>query len=271
MILKTNGHKDGVFMGEKDRQENTGGIPSSQGLPIKNVAGDITPGAFQPLAEFILHPNFVGSDMTDLVALLRDSWVQHFSSGHILFHDCDPALFFYIILDGHVELFVERDGKRSVLEVAACSGMIGEAALYGTARYMETARIVGHSRLLVVPALSFLLALRGRFDLTLRMLAVMSTRLHGMVKQISSLKLKSTAQRLAGFLLGFVDTDENATIVRFPYDKRLAAESLGMSAETLSRALTRLAPIGVRSHSDNAVVIDDVAALRAFCGEDGET
>ena len=98
----------------------------------------------------------------------------------------------------------------------------------------------------------------------------MSTRLHGLVKQITSLKIKSTAQRLAGFLLGIADTQGDTATAYFPYDKRLVAECLGMSAESLSRALARLGPVGVKSQGDSAVMIADMAALRAFCGEDDQ-
>jgi CRP/FNR family transcriptional activator FtrB len=70
--------------------------------------------------------------------------------------------------------------------------------------------------------------------------------------------------------LGIADTHEGIVTARFPYDKRLAAEALGMTAESLSRALLRLAPLGVQSRSDNVVVIDDLAALRAFCGEEDQ-
>ena len=238
-------------------------------LSVKNATGAVIPGAGHPLAEFALFPIFIGTELSDLELLLKAAWVQHFSEGHILFSPNDIAEHFYAILDGHVELFVEEGGRRSVLEVAQRPTILGEAALYGGVPYRETARIVGHTRLLVVPAPHFLNVLTGRFDLTLRMLAVMSTRMHGLVKQISTLKIKSTAQRLAGFLLGIADTQDEVVTARFPYDKRLAADVLGMSAETLSRALVRLAPLGVQSRSDNVVVISDLAALRAFCGEDG--
>ena len=59
-------------------------------------------------------------------------------------------------------------------------------------------------------------------------------------------------------------------MVRFPYDKRLAAEHLGMTAESLSRALLRLADLGVVSRADNVVAIRDMAVLRDFCVEEDE-
>jgi CRP/FNR family transcriptional activator FtrB len=89
------------------------------------------------------------------------------------------------------------------------------------------------------------------------------------VSQITRLKQNSTAQRLAGFLLGLTEASSSPAVVR-TYDKRLAAESLGMTAESLSRSLARLGELGVESRADNAVAIRDVAALRTFSAAEAE-
>jgi len=237
-------------------------------IPIRNAEGAIIADARYPLVDIVMVPIFREISPTDLGLLLADAWVQHFPDGWSLFHASEQAGRFYVVLDGHVELFSENAGVRNVLEVATRPAMVGEAALFGDGLYSESARIVGHSRLLVVPGPSFLAVLFERFDLTLRMLAAMSLRLHGLVEQISSLKIKSTAQRLAGFLLGVSESRDGVVTARFPYDKRLVAQALGMTPESLSRALARLTTIGVHSRTDSSVEISDLSALRAFCGED---
>jgi CRP/FNR family transcriptional activator FtrB len=175
-----------------------------------------------------------------------------------------------VVLDGHVEVFVEEGGRRSVLQVAKRPTVLGEAALFVEGRYPTSARVIGYAKLLVVPSASFLTGLDGRFDLAMRMLGSMSVRLRGLVATIADLKLKSTAQRLAGFLLGLTAKTEGPAVVRFPYDKRLAASHLGMTAESLSRALLRLTDIGVESRAENLVAIADLGRLRGFCAEDKE-
>ena len=105
-------------------------------------------------------------------------------------------------------------------------------------------------------------------DIQLHMLTTMSLRLRMLVRQIAELKLKTTAQRLGSFLLTMVESEEGKVELRFPYDKRLVADQLGMKPESLSRALAKLARQGVESRPDNLVVIADVARLRQFCAED---
>lgn len=209
-------------------------------------------------------PLFSGMAEADLLSLLTGAQTEAYPDGSLLYATGDPAQRFYIVLDGHVELFVEEGGRRSVVEVAKRPSVLGEAALFIDRRYPVSARVVGFAKVLAVPAEPFLQALDSRFDLALRMLGSMSMRMRGLIGQISLLKMRSTAQRLAGFLLGLTSKTGGATVVRFPYDKRLAAETLGMTAESLSRALSRLALLGVESRPDNVVAIADIEALRAF-------
>lgn len=222
------------------------------------------------LAELSMTPLFAGLSGDEAGLLLSGASVESHPDGDLLFVRGEAAQGFFILLDGHVELFIEETGRNAVLDVAKRPAILGEAALFGDGRHPHSARVVGYAKLVAVPRAPFLSVLDQRFDLAQRMLGSMSVRLRGLVGQISELKLKSTAQRLAGFLLGLTRKAEGAATVRFPYDKRLAAEALGMTAESLSRALSRLAPLGVESRAENLVAIADIEALRAFCIEETE-
>ncbi len=233
------------------------------------TASRVTPLGRDALIELSLTPLFTGMAEADLLSLLAGAQSEAHPDGDLLFAKGQPASHFFVVLDGHVEVFVEEGGRRSVVEVAKRPAVLGEAALFMDRRYGTSARVVGYAKVLVVPAEPFLQALDARFDLAIRMLGSMSIRLRGLIGQIGQLKMKSTAQRLAGFLLGLTKKTEGPAVVRFPYDKRLAAETLGMTAESLSRALARLALLGIESRPDNVVAIADLVALRDFCVEEG--
>jgi CRP-like cAMP-binding protein len=233
------------------------------GLPLRDAAGEILPKAHHPLFDIARLPLFEKLAAHDLAALLETAWVQIFPDGHVLFTSGGTADKLLVVLDGHVELLVEEGGRQSVFEVAERPAMLAEAALREGV-HGETARVVGHARLLVMPVEPFRRALDAQPQLARQMLSAMSMRLRGLIGQISELKLKSTTQRLAGFLLGLAPGTEDQAVVRFPYGKRLAAETLGMTAESLSRALARLGALGVESRPDNVVAIASIAALKAF-------
>lgn len=215
-------------------------------------------------------PLFLGLSESDTRLLLKEACVETYADDELLFERGQPADRLFQVLDGHVELFLDENGRKSVLEVAKRPALLGEGALFTDGQYSDGARSIGFAKVATVPARAFREALDNRFDLAQRMLATMSMRLRGLVVQIAELKLKSTAQRVGGFLLGLCDSLDGEAVVRFPYDKRLAAEYLGMTAESLSRALQRLSAVGVKSRADNVVAIADVGSLRAFCIEDEE-
>lgn len=220
------------------------------------------------IVDLQMTPLFFGLSAPELHTLLADAWTETCVDGNMLFETDQPAAHFFLVLEGHVELFLIEGDRRTVLEIAKRPAVLGEAALLAGGLHPNSARVVGNARLLIVPAASFRNVLDERFDLALLMLGSMSRRLRGLVTQITLLKQKSTAERLAGFLLGLTDKIAGPTEVRFPYDKRLTAESLGMSAESLSRALARLSEMGVESKGDNIVAIADIAVLRVFGAEE---
>lgn len=213
-------------------------------------------------------PMFSGLKEADIRSLTEGARVVSFGHEHHLYAEGDTVVDVYVILDGHVELSTEADGRRSVIEVARKGTVIGDAALFGEGRFLMTARVLSQATLLAVPAASFRAKLEPRIDIITHMLSTMSFRLRMLVRQIAELKLKTTAQRLGSFLLSMVTAEEGRATVRFPYDKKLVADELGMKPESLSRALSKLAKVGVNSKADNVVVIADIDRLREFCAED---
>lgn len=210
-----------------------------------------------------------GLTPVDVALLTAGADLLALADGEAVFLQGQPAQALYLVVTGHVEVSRGHAGGACILEIVGPGAILGETALVTGAVHGEGGRAVGAVRLLRVPAAGFRAVLDRRFDLAQRMLATMSMRLRGLIGQIADLKLKTTAQRLGGFLLGLAEVDCGRAEIRFPYDKRLAAQVLGMTPESLSRALTRLGPLGVDS-TDNLVVIADLDRLRDFCQGGGE-
>lgn len=213
-------------------------------------------------------PLFSGLTEQDIRSLVEGARILTVGHEHALYCAGDPVERFFVVLDGHVELAVDIEGRRSVVEVARKGTVLGDAAMFGERRFLVNARVLTSATLLAVPAATFLAKLEPRFDIITHMLSTMSFRLRMLVRQIAELKLKTTAQRLGSFLLSMVEAEEGRVEVRFPYDKKLVADELGMKPESLSRALAKLGRLGVDSRPDGSVVIADVERLREFCVED---
>jgi CRP-like cAMP-binding protein len=82
--------------------------------------------------------------------------------------------------------------------------------------------------------------------------------------EVGSLKLRSSAQRLAEYLLSRAsETEVGPARFVLPFEKRLLAASIGCSQENLSRAFAALRRVGVESRH-GVVVIRDVTTLRTY-------
>lgn len=217
-------------------------------------------------------PLFDGLSEQDLAELLSAATAERFGNGHVLFQPGQIPDRLFVVLEGHVEVVTgdEASDQRRIVEIVGPGTVLGDADILARKPSRFGAMVLGQADLLCVPAGPFVEHLNERFDLVVRMMGSLSFRLRTLVRQVAELKLKSTAQRLGGFLLSLAQRQEGEARVRFPYDKRLVAEALGMKPESLSRALGRLRAAGVTSHPDNSVTIADVAQLRAFCMEDEE-
>ena len=91
----------------------------------------------------------------------------------------------------------------------------------------------------------------------------MSRRLRYLVQQIEQRTVKSSAERLAEFLIGSCMEKSGPTTVYLPLDKLLIAGRLGMQPETLSRSLAKLRKLGVECKG-NVVTIAEIDDLRDF-------
>lgn len=213
-------------------------------------------------------PLFSGLLEADIRELVAGAELVSLPHEHALYEQGTPVERFFVVMDGHVELSIEQDGRRAVVEVARKGMVLGDAAMFAGGRFLMSGRVLTSATVLAVPAASFLAKLETRFDIITHMMSTLSFRLRMLVRQIAELKLKTTAQRLGSFLLSMAEAEEGRVRLRFPYDKRLVADELGMKPESLSRALAKLAKLGVESLPDNSVVIADIEQLRDFCVED---
>lgn len=134
-------------------------------------------------------------------------------------------------------------------------------------QYPAAAQAVEESRLVAVHSEVFRDQLNKHPDIAYKMLGAMSRHLHSLVNQVEQLQTRSSAQRLAQFLVSLAPVREGSAVVLLPYDKSLIAHRLGMKPESLSRAFARLRGQGV-STDGNRVIVDDMADLRGY-GDEG--
>jgi CRP-like cAMP-binding protein len=207
-------------------------------------------------------PLFAGLEIAGLAGLLAEAAVRRCSHNAVLFVEGEQARQFYIVLDGWVRLYRQTpDGRESLIALFARGESFAEAVMFLGSTFPVSAAAVDETRLLVIPAEPFRRALQSDNQLCFKMMAAMALHLRRLVGQVEQLTARSSSERLAEFLLSLARGGAESAIVHLPYDKSLLAARLGMQPETLSRALTKLRPLGVETQGSR-VTIRDFEALR---------
>ncbi len=216
-------------------------------------------------------PLFSGLTREEVLALLCDARVAVAPAASLLFLQGDPARHFYVVLKGWVKLFrTTAEGDEAIIAVVPQGQSFAEAAVFEEGFYPVSAAMVDDSRLLCIPAEPFLEKVITDPDMVMKIMASMSRRLRQLVNQVEDLTLKSSVERVAGYLAGLCTEETGAAIVLLPLDKAVIAKHLGMQPETLSRSLARLRSLGIVADG-NTVRISDIADLRRLSRQEGHS
>lgn len=198
-------------------------------------------------------------------AIAADATAKSYAQDSLLFGAGDPADRYFAVVEGCVRLFaLSKDGHETIIEVIGAGASFAEAAIFANACYPVNAEAMAGSRVVSLRAHTLVKLLRDDPKLALRMLATLYSWQLRLMAEMQKLKGRTPAQRLAWYLLELVDQAGGETTVPLPYRKGVLAARIGITPESLSRALGRLGQLGVES--DGRVFrLRDVNALRLFC------
>ena len=144
-----------------------------------------------------------------------------------------------------------------------------EAAIFSSAQFPLNCEVTAGSQLVHIAAAGFLRRLSENRRLAMLLLGGLARWQMRLIREISSQKNTSPAQRLASFLVALAPAGEGGAHVRLPLSKGVLASRIGIAPESLSRALSRLKAVGVESRG-REVVITDLDALRRLMREGGD-
>jgi CRP-like cAMP-binding protein len=185
-----------------------------------------------------------------------------FKSGDTIFRQGDPAVSFFIVVDGWIKLYhITESGKAAVIYVFTKGESIAEAVAFTGQSYPAAGEAVSDARVVRIPAAHIIKCIRDTPDIAFAMIASTSLHLHRLLEQVTQLKVQSAVQRVAEFLVSLCPSGKSPCTIALPYEKILIAGRLGVTPESLSRAFAKLKSAGVEVH-DLQVIVSDVDALR---------
>jgi CRP-like cAMP-binding protein len=209
-------------------------------------------------------PLFSGLDAAELGEIATAVHRHRLRRGEILFQKGDPALGFYYLLEGQVKLaLLAADGHEKVIELIQPGMTFGEAVMFIERPYPAYAEALRESQLLFVPRAPLLAAVRGNPGFALKLLAGLSVRLHGMVREIEELSTRNASQRVIGYLLAAHDDGDAGEVIDLPASKALIASRLNLTPETFSRVLHDLQQGGLIAVDGRTIRLLDRTGLQA--------
>lgn len=211
-------------------------------------------------------PLFSALTPEQIEPLAAASRERRLAKSEMLFQKGDPAKGFYVVVAGQIKLaFPSAQGNEKVVEVINPQQSFGEAVMFMDRPFPVFAEALVDTVLIHIgkDAVFDLLARDPSF--ARRMLAGLSMRLHSLIADVETYSLRSSAQRVIGYLLqhGPEDAPGKVEIV-LPTSKQVIASRLNLTPETLSRIFHDLIEAGLIDVHGRQVTVRDLARLRQF-------
>jgi CRP-like cAMP-binding protein len=209
-------------------------------------------------------PFFSGLTAKDLSSLNEVADLARVGPHEVLFRQGDRLQELTILTAGFVADTVDESPGEAFTEVHSPVALIGFASALLGVPTSAGAKTISSSRLIIIPGTPMRRMIQSRPQLGLALLEHSLDTGQRLSKELTQIKLRSAAQRLAKFLLGLV-ADPETTPARFvlPFEKQFLAAKIGCSQENLSRAFATLRRVGVETER-SFVVVGDIVALKAF-------
>jgi len=209
-------------------------------------------------------PFFQAAGSAAMADILRPSFTQLLPRGATLFEQNDEPDFLHMLLEGSVGLQAEVEAAgRTVVEIFGAGEIFLAPAVVLRLPYLASAVALTEIRVLMIPAEVFRDGVARSHDLCRATTQLLARHWRLMVDQVVDLKLRSAEQRVARFVARRISEEAGAGDAALPEPRTAIAARLGMTPETLSRALTGLEKQGrLRRGGGGATVADRKALAR---------
>ena len=214
-------------------------------------------------------PLFSNMQQEELERLASGATLRRLERGKTIFRAGEPCTEFHVVVLGQVKLFaISPTGVEKVIELCGPSGSFAEAVMFMGAPYVVSAQTLTDVLLLTIDKSNVLAEVEGNSTFALRMLAGLSRRLHGLIKDVEGYALHSGVQRVIGYLLSDGQDDNSsvsgAITVSLPVSKAAIASRLSLTPEYFSRVLNELETAGLIRVDKRDIHIVDTERLAGY-------
>jgi CRP/FNR family transcriptional regulator, dissimilatory nitrate respiration regulator len=214
-------------------------------------------------------PLFQEMSPAELQRLAEGCQLRRLARGDMVFHVGQPCEEFHVTAMGQIKLFaISPAGQEKVIELIGPGNSFAEAIMFTGRPYIINAQALTDTLLLTVSKKAVLAEIGHDPRFALRMLAGISRRLHGLVRDVEGYALHSGLQRVIGYLLrdqdGADSTAAAAVTVSLPVSKATVAGGGGLPPGYFSRVLHELEAAGLIEIDKRDIRILDSKRLAAY-------
>ena len=208
-------------------------------------------------------PLFAEMDSARFERLMRTGYVQNFPPRVTLIEEGESADFLYVLVSGAVEMTASWNERETSMAIVRPVSAFILAATIRDGPYLMTAQTLEKSRIVLLASEDVRDVFEADAPFARAVVSELARAYRSMVKATKDLKLRTSMERLANFLVRAHLQAGGAATFELDIEKRRLASLLGMTPENLSRAIRSLEPFGVAF--DNATVrMLDIDELTRF-------
>jgi CRP-like cAMP-binding protein len=211
-------------------------------------------------------PLFAGVEASRLTALASRAYVRRFSPGQIVFTEGEPSEHLYVVRSGRVRIYVASPhGDELTLTVLTTGDSIGELSVIDEQPRSASAAAVGPTELLTIGAGHMRAALTGDPVLLWTVAGELAAQVRRLTGSAADMVFLDLPRRLAKLIVAEATTRADGSLhVELGMSQSGIAARLGVTRQSLNRALAGLARRGwIRVHG-HGYAIEDLAALSRF-------
>jgi len=208
-------------------------------------------------------PLFRQTPRSQVALLAREARTSYAARGAVIARRGERLPGLAAVAYGLVKLSLKGETEK-VLRLVGPGECFGEAVVFLDRPLPIDITALADTLLVVVPEKPLLALLDSDPRFARGLLASLCQRLHSLVADFEATTMHGACERLAAYLDSLVEPGEPGPTARLPAAKTVIAARLGMTKETLSRLLHRLAAEGLIAVNRREITLLDRAGLGAL-------
>jgi CRP-like cAMP-binding protein len=189
---------------------------------------------------------FFGDADEEIYKLISEiSHMKSVDKREILFFEGDEGHHLFFMTSGSIKLFKSNEeGKEAIIRFIEPGDLFAEIILYLKNRYPVSAMAIKPSKLLAIDAAKLFKLIKARPEVAMKLIGKLASKSQYLVKMVENLTLEDIKGRFLNYLKHLSERAGSDTIT-LPVPKGELSMLLGISPETFSRLLKKLADDGI--------------------------